>query len=143
MKRKFHLLWRFVLDGSWPWRIVHIERKEKKSRQSKRVSAFLQQLLIFLNRKSLLFEWERCNESLYFMSSVIVWNEFSSVESITKTMLLRLRLQSVLSLITRTDDRPVLPVIINSLLVVFLSNNYCYMCFLYAKPNNLEHFSKI
>ena len=42
-------------------------------------------------------------------------------------MLLRLRLQSVLSLITRTDDRPVLPVIINSLLVVFLSNNYCYV----------------
>ena len=52
------------------------------------------------------------------MSSVIVSNEFSSVETITKTMFLRLRLQSVLPLITRTDDRPVLPVIINSLLAV-------------------------
>ena len=72
---------------------------------------------------------------------MIVSNEFSSVETITETMFLRLRLQSVLPLITRTDDRPVLPVIINSLLVVFLSNSYCYMCFLYAKPNNLEKFS--
>ena len=56
----------------------------------------------------------------FFMSSVIVSKEFSSVEAITKTMLLRLRLQSVLPLITRTDDRPVFPVIINGLLAVFL-----------------------
>ena len=49
---------------------------------------------------------------------MIVSNEFSSVETITETMFFRLRLQSVFPLITRTDDRPVLPVIINSLLAV-------------------------
>ena len=42
-KKKLHLLWRFVLDGSWPWNIVYFKRREKKNRQSKRVSPFLQQ----------------------------------------------------------------------------------------------------
>ena len=73
---------------------------------------------------------------------MIVSNEFSSVETITETMFLRLRLQSVFPLITRTDDRPVLPVIINSLLaVVVFFLTITAMCFLYAKPKNLENFS--
>ena len=72
---------------------------------------------------------------------MIVSNEFSSVETITETMFLRLRLQSVFPLITRTDDRPVLPVIINSLLAVVVFLTITAMCFLYAKPKNLENFS--
>ena len=56
-------------------------------------------------------------------------------------MFLRLRLQSVFPLITRTDDRPVLPVIINSLLAVVVFLAITAMFFLYAKPKNLENFS--
>ena len=37
---------------------IYIKRREKKNRQSTRVSAFLPEWLIFLHRKSLLFEWE-------------------------------------------------------------------------------------
>ena len=66
------------------------------------------------------------------MSSVIVSNEFFAVETTTKIrgdnipyrFLFPLRLKSALPLITRTDDRPALPDIKTTLLVVFLSSNY-------------------
>ena len=73
-------------DGSFlmvrtPWHIVCIKRREKKNRQSKRVSAFLLQLLIFLHRSLSFLSERQWNESLYFMSPVIVSNEFFTVET--------------------------------------------------------------
>ena len=117
---------------------IHEKKREEKQaiKEGKCISTAI--TYMFTSEISPFLSGSRWNESLYFMSSVIVLNEFSSVETITKTMFLRL--QSVLPLITTTDDRPVLPNIINTLLVFFLSNNYCYV-FPYAKTNNLEKFS--
>ena len=91
------------------------ERRKQAIKEGKCISTAI--TYIFTSEISSFLSGSRWNESLYFMSSVIVSNEFSSVETITKTMFLRL--QSVLPLITRTDDRPVWPVIINTLLVFF------------------------
>ena len=52
--------------------------------QSKRVSAFLQQLLIFFIGSLYFLGGSQYNDSLYFMSSVFVSNQFSSVETMTK-----------------------------------------------------------
>ena len=58
-------------------------------------------------------------------------------------MLFRLRLQSALPLITRADDRPVLPIVKNSLLAVVLSRNYRYVFPLYKTKEPRKFFNSL
>ena len=114
---------------------IYIKKREKKNRQSKRVSAFLPEWLIFLHRKSLLFEWEPVEWIFIFhvlcdrfKRIFFCWNNNKNRgDNIPERFLFPLSVQNALPLITRTDDRHGLSVIKTSLLVVFLSSNYRYV----------------
>ena len=63
-----------------------------------------------------------------FQTIFFCWNKNKNRgDNIAYRLLFPLSVQSALPLITRTDDRPALPVIKSSLLVVFLSSNYLYV----------------
>ena len=99
---------------------MYIKGREKKTGNQRGYVHFYRNDSYFYIGNLSFLSGSRWNESLYFMFSVVVSNEVSSVETITKTMLFRLRFQSDFPMITRTDDRSALPVIKNGLLVVFL-----------------------